>query len=191
MKQSRWIPHSPFGLLNRCSEGIGRNRSRLAGLLSRRNTASHRCYYKTQGAPPLSAAVISRNSPSASLQKSAKKQETPDEVSPKKQFYTSYGGIIRIRLRVEVKMTSSQPAIQAPLFLLYYYTASFVRLQVFLSDGGSSCRCVTVRFEPAERRFLLSCSLHQTRFILSSASFCRQILSSMEILTRLDYLGTF
>ena len=116
MKQSWWIPHSPFGLLNRCSEGIGRNRSRLAGLLSRRNTASHRCYYKTQGAPPLSAAVISRNSPSASLQKSAKKQETPDEVSPKKQFYTSYGGIIRIRLRVEVKMTSSQPAIQAPLF---------------------------------------------------------------------------
>ena len=45
MKQSRWIPHSPFGLLNRCSEGIGRNRSRLAGLLSRRNTASHRCVF--------------------------------------------------------------------------------------------------------------------------------------------------
>ena len=33
---------------------------------------------------------------------------------------TSYGGIIRIRLKGRSSVTSSQPAIQAPLF--YFYT---------------------------------------------------------------------
>ena len=39
---------------------------------------------------------------------------------------TSYGGIIRIRLKGRSSVTSSQPAIQAPLYLfLVLYTDSF------------------------------------------------------------------
>ena len=33
---------------------------------------------------------------------------------------TSYGGIIRIRLKGRSSITSSQPASQAPLFLIVY-----------------------------------------------------------------------
>jgi len=39
---------------------------------------------------------------------------------------TSYGGIIRIRLKGRSSVTSSQPAIQAPLYLFFVlYTDSF------------------------------------------------------------------
>jgi len=46
-----------------------------------------------------------------------KKTETPDWVSPFKtaSLQTSYGGIIRIRLKGRSSITSSQPAVQAPL----------------------------------------------------------------------------
>ena len=51
-----------------------------------------------------------------------------DDVSCKKSRpVTSYGGIIRIRLKGRSLITSSQPAIQAPLYLFttHYTTAAF------------------------------------------------------------------
>ena len=72
--------------LNRCSENTGRKRSRLAGLLSRRNTASHRCCYKTQGAPPLSAAVHPRSFALPPFKKCKKTGDTRCGVSEKSSF---------------------------------------------------------------------------------------------------------
>ena len=43
---------------------------------------------------------------------------------------TSYGGIIRIRLKGRSSVTSSQPVLQAPLYLFfYYYTSAFAKIQ--------------------------------------------------------------
>ena len=45
---------------------------------------------------------------------------------------TSYGGIIRIRLKGRSSVTSSQPASQAPLYLFYsYYTSVFYECKCF------------------------------------------------------------
>ena len=57
---------------------------------------------------------------------------------------TSYGGIIRIRLKGRSLITSSQPASQAPLYLfLVLYTDSF---------------------QNATRRLVLICLFHQSVF---------------------------
>ena len=78
-------------------------RSKLHGLLSRRNTASHRSYFKAQGAPP---------QPGAARCGGLRQQKTGDTtaVPPAKNHFpmSSYGGIIRIRSRVEVELPLSK-----------------------------------------------------------------------------------
>ena len=79
------------------------NRSRLAGLLSRRNTASHRCIIGPN--PGRSPSVRSRPQPgrhgrvfSPSLSKVYKKTADPMGVPPDwNNQMTSYGGMTHIR----------------------------------------------------------------------------------------------
>ena len=81
---------------------------------------------KAQGAPPQPAAPVRRAAlcragmipPQKMLTK--QKQETPGGVPPVKNrtTMTSYGGIIRIRLKGRRSIPSSQPASQAPLYLV-------------------------------------------------------------------------
>ena len=81
---------------------------------------------KAQGAPPQPAAPVRRAAlcragmipPQKMLTK--QKQETPGGVPPVKNrpSMTSYGGIIRIRLKGRRSIPSSQPASQAPLYLV-------------------------------------------------------------------------
>ena len=84
----------------------GNNRSRLAGLLSRRNTASHRCFLaRIQGAPPRSAPGRTPGCrlfppltlPSERIVKN-KKRETPACLPPKGRN-PSYGGISSLSAR--------------------------------------------------------------------------------------------
>ena len=120
------------------SPGLCRKRSRLTGLLSRRNTASHRSH-RTQGAPP-SPPRPARNgahilSPvclcvCASAQQ---KTEAPDGASEKNHSLTSYGGITRIRFKGRSLRTSSQPATQAPPFFPTIYPGPRV-CQFFFTD---------------------------------------------------------
>ena len=45
---------------------------------------------------------------------------------------TSYGGIIRIRLKGRSSVTSSQPAnTSSPVFIFYYYTSAFQKYKLF------------------------------------------------------------
>lgn len=63
-----------------------------------------------------------------------------DDVSCKKsRRVTSYGGIIRIRLKGRSLMTSSQPALQAPLYLFStHYTSAVLKMQD-LSERDERC----------------------------------------------------
>ena len=104
----------------------------LTGILSRRNTASHRSYFKAQGAPP---------QPGAARCGGLRQQKTGDTtaVPPAKNHFpmTSYGGIIRIRSRVEVWLLPLSPPHELPcvLFFVGYCTPAGAKKQeqVFLS----------------------------------------------------------
>ena len=63
-----------------------------------------------------------------------------DDVSCKKsRRVTSYGGIIRIRLKGRSLRTSSQPALQAPLYLFStHYTSAVLKMQD-LSERNERC----------------------------------------------------
>ena len=76
--------------------------------------------YKAQGAPPRPAACWRIPFPPFSKFKSdnSKTGDTPRGMSPVKiHIMTSYGGIIRIRLKGRSSITSSQPANELPCFL--------------------------------------------------------------------------
>lgn len=93
-----------------------RNRSRLTGLLSRRNTASHRCHTRPR-ALPLSPPRTYRGCPfSPLLSRCTKPGDTCGDVSWSQWFHmTPYGGMIRIRFKGRSDTASSQLASQAPL----------------------------------------------------------------------------
>ena len=138
-------------------------RSMLTGILSRRNTASHRCntrfralplnplllserYEKSRRIPHVvSSCNRAKSFPTAALSTSGirvegdsflsacqhklpcifscktKTGDNPCGMPPVKNpcAMTSYGGIIRIRLKGRSLITSSQPASQAPLYLFH------------------------------------------------------------------------
>ena len=87
-------------------------RSRLNGLLSRRNTASHRCFSaRAQGAPPPSGTGQRPERRIIFPRTASFREYREKEKAPPRELLTShtpYVGIIRIRLRVEAK-ASSQP----------------------------------------------------------------------------------
>ena len=65
---------------------------------------------------------------------------------------TSYGGIIRIRLKGRSWMTSSQPAARAPLFclnVLYRYYVQFARC--FFQKSAAACCAGFARFSAENR----------------------------------------
>ena len=102
----------------------------LTGILSRRNTASHRKISRLR-ALPLSPPHMWFSL----LSQKIKKQENTFWASSCKKSLcmTSYDGIIRIRFKGRSLITSSQPATQAPLTLFFNpYTLYHAKLQGFI-----------------------------------------------------------
>ena len=112
-------------------------RSILCGILSRWNTASLRLIQDSRRSPSIRhiCGHFFLN----------KKQET---CSCKKiEMLTSYDGIIHIRLKGRSSITSSQPASQAPLYLI---VTVFYTLCAQIARGGKGAHSGAKRFS---RRF--------------------------------------
>lgn len=121
-----------------------KGRSRLTGLLSRRNTASHRCYILDTGRSPSACHGLSRAYRLHILSMSfwIKKWRRLIWRLQKNHCMTSYDGIIRIRLKGRSLVTSSQPASQAPL--LSNIIKAHVKVAVNLSSDKSSVQAAVV-----------------------------------------------
>ena len=104
-------------------------RSRLTGLLSRRNTASHRCYTRHR-ALPLCPPRFHRGCRITILCKRVKNRRHLIGCLRKKQIMTSYGGIIRIRLKGRSEILPLSLLCKLPCFIvnsLYCLHLKFAR----------------------------------------------------------------
>ena len=107
------------------------NRSKLTGFLSRRNTASHRCYYRCKALPfhPSGPTGIRH-----SLLSMRYLKRLPDQAALRNVFKHPYVGITQIRLPVEgptflsARVTSSRMSF---LFDVCYCTTFFLKFKYF------------------------------------------------------------
>ena len=116
-----------------------RNRSRLTGLLSRRNTASHRCH-TGPGRSPSARHGLTVDAHFPPFCPGVQNQETPVGMSPghNKFHMTPYGGMIRIRFKGRSDTASSQLASQAPLCFdcICDNTPNVSKMQWFFTQGS-------------------------------------------------------
>ena len=141
----------------RCPEG----RSKLTGFLSRRNTASHRCYTIPliflrnsilQGTrrSPSARRGLTADADSPSFQKRKRKPETPEMVSPEEYKLLSLRWHYPNQVQGSKVTPSSQPVLQAPRFFNFHHdTPDSALLQaVFQNNSGSPGLCVPMRHFP-------------------------------------------
>ena len=144
----------------------------LTGILSRRNTASHRLSHTWPralplGLPPaggsrflLSQSMVfvtffchlfrKHNDPEFFKSDDIKTGDTHRGMSPVKiHIMTSYGGIIRIRLKGRSSITSSQPANELPCFYQICNVSMLNHRQIYYSASGEIFKCdFLVHFYP-------------------------------------------
>ena len=120
-------------------------RSRLAGLLSRRNTASHRCAVDPgTGRSPSARSRTGRDVrgfPPPFRKELVKTGPPHGQPRFQQQITTTYGGITHIRLEGRGAQPPLSPLPRAPLFLQAYYGSLWPVCQVCFGEdlGGSGC----------------------------------------------------
>ena len=114
----------------------------LTGILSRRNTASHRCVTRLRALPLSPPTCCGFSFPPFQR---IKIQEAPNASCKKSKPMTSYGGIIRIRLWVEVDDFLSACRYKLPCILLQAHYTRFIRkMQALPWEGGRGAAFVLV-----------------------------------------------